>query len=448
MREVKHGSTDQSVVIRILDSSDFTPEEAVEHNTGGVALWYRREGATKTAITPAALAALDTAHADGGIEHIDDGYYRLDVPDAAFASGADGVTIGGFFTGMVVIGCYVPLVPARVSADTTAISGDETAADILELFVEALKADSGQIDDGTFANNAIAAAAIAASALNGKGDWNVGKTGYSLAADQSAVTIGVVNAATLANGAHGGAAASLTLADYSNFQGAGGATAEAIYTYFTGESRANAFKATGFSTFNPATDTVARVTLVDTVTANSDKTGYSLTSGTGLGNQTANITGTISTVTNLTNLPAITTDWLTAAGVSAAAVTKIQAGLSTYAGTDTAGTTTLLSRIVGTLAVGTHNPQGGDAHAIVASGTHGNAALKALIDTVDTVADAIKVDTGALNTRLSAELVGRLACIMIGNVADARTAAEKFTYGGVTGTVAADEDGNRTIVFS
>lgn len=38
---------------------------------------------------------------------------------------------------------------------------------------------------------------------------------------------------------------------------------------------------------------------------------------------------TIATVTNLTNLPAATTDWLTAAAVSAAAVTKIQTGLAT-----------------------------------------------------------------------------------------------------------------------
>lgn len=38
--------------------------------------------------------------------------------------------------------------------------------------------------------------------------------------------------------------------------------------------------------------------------------------------------------------------------------------------------------------------QTGDAYAIVNSGTHGNAALKTLIDTVDTVVDAILVDTG------------------------------------------------------
>jgi len=59
---------------------------------------------------------------------------------------------------------------------------------------------------------------------------------------------------------------------------------------------------------------------------------------------------TIPTVTTLTNLPAITTDWISAAGVSAAAVTKVQSGLSTYAGGDTAGTTTLLSRLTNTRA--------------------------------------------------------------------------------------------------
>jgi hypothetical protein len=48
---------------------------------------------------------------------------------------------------------------------------------------------------------------------------------------------------------------------------------------------------------------------------------------------------------------------------------------STYAGADTSGTTTLLGRIIGTLAAGTHNPQTGDAYAIVNNGTYGNSAL-------------------------------------------------------------------------
>lgn len=109
MRPILKGSTDQSVVIRIVDSTDGTPETGVVFNTSGIDLWYRREGATRTSITEATLSALNDAHSDGGILHIGDGYYRLDLPDAAFATGANGVMVGGTVTGMVVIGCYVPL---------------------------------------------------------------------------------------------------------------------------------------------------------------------------------------------------------------------------------------------------------------------------------------------------------------------------------------------------
>lgn len=109
MRPILKGATDQSTVLRFIDSADGTPETGVTDATDGLALWYRREGGLKVAITPASLAALDTAHTDGGVEHISDGYVRIDVPDAAFASGADGVLIGGSATGMVAIGAYHPL---------------------------------------------------------------------------------------------------------------------------------------------------------------------------------------------------------------------------------------------------------------------------------------------------------------------------------------------------
>lgn len=56
------------------------------------------------------------------------------------------------------------------------------------------------------------------------------------------------------------------------------------------------------------------------------------------------------TVTNLTNLPAITANWLTAAGINAAALNG-KGDWSTYAGGDTAGITTLLARIGGTLTI-------------------------------------------------------------------------------------------------
>lgn len=107
---VKKGSTDRQVTLRIVDATDGTPETGVVYNTSGIDLWYRRESAAKTSITEATLSALTDAHADGGFLHIGDGYYRLDVPDAAFATGANHVVIGGTVTGMVVIGGVVKLV--------------------------------------------------------------------------------------------------------------------------------------------------------------------------------------------------------------------------------------------------------------------------------------------------------------------------------------------------
>lgn len=108
-RPVVAGTTDVSVIIRIVDSADGTPETTVVYNTAGIDIRYRRDGATDTAITEATLATLDAAHADGGFLHIGNGYYRVDLPDAACAAGVNGVLVHGTVTGMVVIGCYVPL---------------------------------------------------------------------------------------------------------------------------------------------------------------------------------------------------------------------------------------------------------------------------------------------------------------------------------------------------
>jgi hypothetical protein len=73
---------------------------------------------------------------------------------------------------------------------------------------------------------------------------------------------------------------------------------------------------------------------------------------------------------------------------------------STYAGGDTAGTTTLLSRIIGTLAAGTHQPQSGDAYARL--GAPVGASISADVASV-------QGDTNDLQTRLPAALVsGRI----------------------------------------
>lgn len=108
-RPIKKASTNQSIVIFIMDSTAGTPETGVTDSSAGLDLWYRREGSTLSAIVVTTLSAISDAHADGGIGHIAQGLYRLDLPDAAFASGADGVVVGGSVTGMIVVGPYIPL---------------------------------------------------------------------------------------------------------------------------------------------------------------------------------------------------------------------------------------------------------------------------------------------------------------------------------------------------
>ena len=107
---VTKGSTDRGVTLRILDSTTGAPKTDVVYNSSGIDLWYRREGAARVAVTEATLAALTTAHADGGFLHVSDGVYRLDLPDAAFATGANSVDFGGTVTGGVIIGGRVRLV--------------------------------------------------------------------------------------------------------------------------------------------------------------------------------------------------------------------------------------------------------------------------------------------------------------------------------------------------
>jgi hypothetical protein len=119
-REIKHGSTDQSVTLRAFSIVTGLPATGLTHATAGLALWYRRQGGLQVAITPVAVSeGLDDAHADGRFIEIGDGYYRLDLPDAACATGAADVVVGGAATGYVFAAAYHPLV-ANTAADVAA----------------------------------------------------------------------------------------------------------------------------------------------------------------------------------------------------------------------------------------------------------------------------------------------------------------------------------------
>jgi len=190
VRQIKKGSTDQSVIIRIVDSGDGTPETGVEHNTSGIDLFYRREGAAVVSITEAALSALTDAHSDGGIEHIGGGYYRLDLPDAAVASGANGVFVGGTITNMVVIGCYIHLVDFDPQ--------DTVRLGLTALPNAAAEASGGLYTRGTGAGqiNQPANGVVDANVVSGAGTaWNSGAIGPNTLASDT------IAAAKIATGA-------------------------------------------------------------------------------------------------------------------------------------------------------------------------------------------------------------------------------------------------------
>lgn len=95
MSERKKGSTGVSLLFRLTDSSTGAAKSGIDVTT--LKLQYERPGeAVSTATSLTLLAALTTAHTDYGAKECDatnsKGVYRVDCPDAGFATGADEVT--------------------------------------------------------------------------------------------------------------------------------------------------------------------------------------------------------------------------------------------------------------------------------------------------------------------------------------------------------------------
>lgn len=92
--KLKKGTTSKSVVIKIHDitKGDGSGLTGLVFNSSGLTAYYLREGGSPTAITLATLAAINSAFSSGGFKEADatnmPGVYRLDIPDAALATGA------------------------------------------------------------------------------------------------------------------------------------------------------------------------------------------------------------------------------------------------------------------------------------------------------------------------------------------------------------------------
>lgn len=98
------GSVDLSIPVILRSTTDNT--EATGKAFGDVTASYWRQGGIRINIPAITLAAVNSAHADGGFKEVDStnmpGNYRFDLPDAAQATGADWVVIS-----IKVAGCYV-----------------------------------------------------------------------------------------------------------------------------------------------------------------------------------------------------------------------------------------------------------------------------------------------------------------------------------------------------
>ena len=135
------GSTNVSVELQILDTGTFLPKDGYTFDSAGIDLNYRRDGAVVTSITEASLGALTTAHTDGGFLQVANGRYRLDLPDAACATGVDQVTVGGAIASGIIIPRTIQLDLQDVNVSQVSDSTD--AADNLELMFNG----SGYTDD-------------------------------------------------------------------------------------------------------------------------------------------------------------------------------------------------------------------------------------------------------------------------------------------------------------
>jgi lysophospholipase L1-like esterase len=116
-RTYQSDSVDKSAIVRIIDATDGSAETGVVAATSGLDLEYVRVGSAPVDLTESDLGSTSAAHTDGGIIHLGNGRYRVDLPDAAYRSGVVSVDVQGSVTGMIVVPETITLtsnVPAQI----------------------------------------------------------------------------------------------------------------------------------------------------------------------------------------------------------------------------------------------------------------------------------------------------------------------------------------------
>lgn len=338
-RKILAGSTSVVVPIFIQDSSSTTGAGlgSLVYNSSGLAAKYRRQGDSSWTTISLVTATAGTFTSSGFVSDGGPvtGGYELGIPNAALATGATWVQIAVYgATNMLAVLLEIELDAVNyqdatrfgLSALPNANAG---ASGGLPLSVDT----SGRVDVLKINGTSQTARDIGASVLlsPGTGTGQLDFTSGVVKANATQILGGTIptpntTGVPLVDTKYvGGTTQTARDIGASVLLSAGTGTGQLDIT--SGVVKANATQFSG-QTITAA----AGVTIPSTIASPTNITG-----------------GTITTATNLTNLPSIPTGWLTASGIAAGALNG-KGDWSTYAGGDTSGTTTLLSRLTSTRA--------------------------------------------------------------------------------------------------
>lgn len=181
---IPSGKTDQYIYFVAVDSIDLVTRETA------LATWTvqrSRNGAAEVAYTTPTITEIDATTMPGV-------YALLVDEDTTIASTSDSeeYAVHITHTGMAPVTRTIELYRRSFSTGQTVTAANSCAdADVerIQGTLVSTPATAGVLDvnvknaaNTAWASGAITAASIAAAALNGKGDWNIGKTGYALSA--------------------------------------------------------------------------------------------------------------------------------------------------------------------------------------------------------------------------------------------------------------------------
>lgn len=257
------GSIDNTIYFKLVNTTTGQPETGLDVTT--LTMSYLRDRATRVGSVASALALVTTAHTDYGMIEVDStnipGLYRADFPDAAFASGSDAVqlSINSAAIDVAIIEVELNVIDGNtIQVSGTTQTANDNGADIntlIDRIIGTIAAGTHQPQSGDSFTRIGAAGA-------GLTDINLPDQIMNIVGDITGNLSGSVNSITN------------PVATDAASRNASKADVSAIPTnpLLTDDIRLNNLDASiaSRSTFNPASDDVAKVT---ECTTNTDMRG-------------------------------------------------------------------------------------------------------------------------------------------------------------------------------